>query len=293
MLKHRLVSGLSIGVTFLLANAFLPPAGSFLILLAITVLGQLEFYRMLDTAKIPSFRIVGTVIGVVLMCATFLVLNRPTKAECGVACNIETVIMGLGMILIFIRQFPQKNNDKPLQTEGCTILGLLYVPYMLNFVSRMAFQWPDTDVTPTVMQTGRLLTIYLIIVVKFTDIGAFFIGSIFGKHKMSPRLSPNKSWEGFFGGIAAAVLISWMFCHINGGSLGLVRLSPWDPFVLGVLLALAGIAGDLFESLLKRAAGVKDSGAAIPGMGGVLDLMDSLIFGAPVLYAYITFVAKT
>ena len=147
---------------------------------------------------------------------------------------------------------------------------------------------PETG--PTVGPTGFLLAMYLIVVVKVTDIGAFFTGKAIGRHKLFPRISPAKTWEGFFGGVAVAVAGSLVFCHAVHYHFGKVVLAPHDAVCMGVILALAAVAGDLFESLLKRASGMKDSSAVVPGMGGVLDVIDSLLFGAPVLYYYVRFV---
>jgi phosphatidate cytidylyltransferase len=133
---------------------------------------------------------------------------------------------------------------------------------------------------------GRALVMYLIIVVKFTDIGAYFIGISIGRHKFLPRVSPAKTWEGLIGGLAVGIAASCLFYLFSDGNLGVVKITAVDAVVLGVLLPVAGTIGDLTESLLKRAAGVKDSGRILLGMGGVLDVIDSLLFAAPALYIY-------
>ena len=124
---------------------------------------------------------------------------------------------------------------------------------------------------------------------KFTDIGAYVIGCLFGKHKLIPRISPAKSWEGCFGGIALSVVGSLVAAALARPHWQRVSLGAGDAVALGLLLSLAGIAGDLTESLFKRAAGVKDSGRILLGMGGLLDVLDSLLFAVPMLYVYATF----
>jgi phosphatidate cytidylyltransferase len=136
--------------------------------------------------------------------------------------------------------------------------------------------------------TGRMMVLYLIAVVKISDVGAFFTGRSLGKHKLFPRLSPKKTWEGLAGGVLSSLGMSLAFYWFTNGALGKVAFGLHDAIILGLILPIVAVIGDLFESLLKRAAGVKDSGAIIPGMGGVLDVLDSLMFGAPVLYAYVT-----
>ena len=140
------------------------------------------------------------------------------------------------------------------------------------------------DTTPlpgdTVSPDGRLLLcLWLVAVTKFCDTGALLTGMAIGRHKMSPRLSPKKTWEGFAGGTLAAV----------GAGVGIVALlglpvSAWVGVALGLIGAVGGTLGDLAESLLKRQAGVKDSGNLIPGHGGLLDRVDSLLWTAPLAY---------
>jgi phosphatidate cytidylyltransferase len=183
-----------------------------------------------------------------------------------------------------VRQFPQKNNERPLETIGCTLLGIWYVPYLLNFVTRLLFALDRGE--PAVSATGRTMVLFLVVTVKMSDVGAFAFGHLLGRHKLFPRISPAKTWEGLIGGVGVAVVASFLFCRAAGWNLGRVAVGPWDALALGVLLSLVGGVGDLFESLLKRASDTKDSSSIIPGMGGILDILDSLLFGAPVLYTY-------
>ena len=136
------------------------------------------------------------------------------------------------------------------------------------------------------------MILYLIAVVKASDTGAYFTGRFLGRHKLIPRLSPNKTWEGLAGGFLFSLIVSLLFWWFAGGQLGVVSLRVWDAAILGVLLAGSGVIGDLVESMIKRNADIKDSGHLIPGMGGVLDVLDSLLFGAPVLYAYAVLVLR-
>ena len=118
------------------------------------------------------------------------------------------------------------------------------------------------------------------------DAGAYFVGCAHGRHKLIPRISPAKSWEGLGGGVAAGTLASLLYFWIFHGPLSSIRMNGWDAVVLGVLLSVIGTVGDLTESLFKRAAGVKDSGTYLLGMGGLLDVLDSVLFAAPTLYIY-------
>jgi phosphatidate cytidylyltransferase len=130
-------------------------------------------------------------------------------------------------------------------------------------------------------ENGPDLLLLAMVCVTLSDAGAYYVGSAFGTHRMAPVVSPKKSWEGAAGGVlgslaGALVAHVWFF----------QRLPLWHAMALGILLCAAGISGDLAESMLKRAVGVKDSSALLPGHGGVLDRIDSLLVAAPVLYYY-------
>ena len=273
MYRQRIQTGLLIIAAVFAAARWLPFEAHLLIILALVGVSMWEFYAMLDRAQTPHFKYVGLLGGLLMVLATGLWGRQGRHPEI-------LVLYGI-MAAVFLRQFPQKNNPQPLTTISSTLMGVLYGAFLLNFITRLLIEWDDTD--------GRLLTLYLIIVVKVSDVGAFFIGCSFGRHKLIPRISPAKSWEGCAGGVAAAVLGSLVFRWLAAGHWVSVHLGIADAVVLGVLLAVMGIAGDLTESLFKRAAGVKDSGRIFLGMGGLLDVLDSLLFAAPMMYMYANF----
>lgn len=289
MLKHRLISGCLLGAALVLACDFLPGPGIWLLLVAISALAQYEFYHMISNAGIPVFRCYGIAFGTAMITATCWTLG-PEAADIVRAYRWENVVLLATLIGIFVRLFPQKYNDRPVSTIGCTLLGIWYVPFLLNYFTRLAFQWDGATLTGRVSETGRLLILYLVVVVKTTDIGAYFVGRLLGRHKLWKRVSPGKTWEGLVGGVTVAVLSSWGFYHLVDGHLGVVTLRPGDAIALGILLSVSGVVGDLFESLLKRCCDIKDSGRILPGMGGLLDVLDSLLFGAPILYVYLRMV---
>ncbi|MBN2301810.1 MAG: phosphatidate cytidylyltransferase, partial [Lentisphaerae bacterium] len=284
MLKHRLMSGLIIVSALVLLSNYLSPVGIWLLLVVLSAIGQLEFYTMANKAGIPVFRIVGVVCGTGIISTTVCTIG-PDAESIANGYRWENMVMLASVIAIFVRQFPQKHNDKPLETIACTLFGVLYVPVLFNCFTRLVFVWSAANATFRVSETGRLLILYLVLVVKSTDTGAYFAGRAFGRHKLFPRVSPNKSWEGLCGGIITAVLASWFFWLVSKGSFGVISFKLRDSMLLGLILAIVGVIGDMFESLVKRGAGVKDSGAFVPGMGGLLDVLDSLLFGAPALYA--------
>lgn len=284
-LRQRLTSAVLIFSLFSAAVVWLPTMGVWAVLVVISALASLEFYNLLDRAGIPSFRALGVIGGSALITAAVFSIRRISASadDMDLSTVLKTydwewfVLFGIVMV-ISLRQFPQKHNDKPLATIACTLLGVLYVPFLFNFVTKLLFAWG--------LATGKLLVLYLVLVVKFTDVGAFAVGSLFGRHKLLPRISPKKTWEGCIGGIIAALLASGVFLWVSDGKIGAIAVGRPHMLVLGLMLGIVGTLGDLVESLLKRAANTKDSGSLIPGFGGILDILDSLLLSAPALYIY-------
>ncbi|MDP6491489.1 MAG: CDP-archaeol synthase [Kiritimatiellia bacterium] len=289
VLAQRIMSGTLIVASLILAAKHMPSLGGWLLLVAISAMTQLELYRMLNLPGIPVFRWLGVFVGTGMITSTYVTLGLSADQAID-ALAWEHLVLCVGVVAIFFRQFPQRNNTQPLATVACTLLGVFYVAYLFNYITRLVYTWDCGPFDSPVSDTGRGLVLYLVVVVKSSDIGAFFVGSAIGKHKLFPRLSPKKTWEGLAGGLSFSMIASLTYVHMTGRSIGVLKISMVDAAILGLLLALVGIAGDLFESLLKRASGSKDSGATVPGMGGLLDVLDSLLFGAPVLYFYARFI---
>lgn len=283
-LHQRAPSGLLLVAALGVALLWAPAVSLWVLLVTIATIALLEFYHLLDLAGIPSFRVVGVVCGVGLITLTWLACVRHW------AHDPEPLWLAACVLLVLLRFLPHKNNGQPLATMACTLMGILYVPLLFNYFTKLGFAWNPPELLGRVDVTGGALVCYLVAVVKTTDIGAYFVGSLCGRHKLIPRISPGKTWEGFFGGLAAGLAMSLLLRALFHGHCGLLPLRLADAMVLGLLLPLAGTAGDLTESMLKRAAGAKDSSVVIPGMGGVLDVLDSLLFAAPVLYAYARYV---
>jgi phosphatidate cytidylyltransferase len=297
VLAKRIVSGLLLGAVALVALFLLPSIVGVALLLAFATIGVLEFYGILNRAGVPAFRILGAVSGGVLLGTTYLSLTAflflsPFLAVTVTGDEMQSVALFFIVFAICIRQFPQKNNPQPLPTIACTMFGVMYVPFLLSFVLLLALYWTPVGPLERFGPPARWLLLYLLIVVKLSDMGAFFVGSLCGRHKMFPRISPGKTWEGLAGGLSAGVLASVTFFYVMTRTgahrpFGDLALNMADAWLLGLLLAGVGVLGDLVESLLKRAAGQKDSGLIVPGMGGVLDVLDSLLFAAPMLYYYL------
>jgi len=138
--------------------------------------------------------------------------------------------------------------------------------------------------------TGHFYVLYLVVITKFSDMGAYLTGSVLGKHLLVPHISPKKTWEGFFGALGFSLLGSYAMLALMPHKLSLIDYGHGT--VLGLLLGFAAIIGDLAESIIKRSCDVKDSGRLLPGIGGALDLIDSLLFTAPLLFFYMRLVIR-
>ncbi len=255
----------------------------FTVIAAMALVSLWEYFRMLTRDSIPNFQLTGMICATVLMGGSFYYFGTfgPSRA-----LDFELAILVLFLVVMFARQmFASVRDRAPLQTMAYTLFGLLWIPWLFNFITKILFlppRAPDGD------PTGQYYVLFLLLVTKFSDMGAYLFGSIFGKHPFVPHISPKKTWEGFAGALFTAVL----------GAAGLYALipeklaafGPVDVAVLGLGLGFAAVIGDLAESIVKRSTQIKDSSGVLPGIGGTLDLIDSLLFTAPLLYFYMRLV---
>lgn len=283
-LNKRISSSLILAGVLALMILRAPTLFCFALLAAIIIVAMLEFYNIIRQTGAPVYKYLGITCGLILIGVTFSVYIFHGGAN---AAEYELAILFAAFLAIGIRQFPQKFNEQPLTTIAATMLGILYIPFLFNFFIKLGLAWDHNNLFSSVSLTGRLLIFYFIAVVKSTDIGAFLIGSRFGKHKLFPRLSPSKTWEGFAGGLLFGLAVSLVLYSLGHGHFGRITMELHDAFILGLALPLLGTVGDLIESLIKRAGNTKDTGSYIPGMGGLLDVLDSLLPAIPFFYFYI------
>lgn len=250
------------------------------LMLALAGQGLREFYDLVEHRGLVCFRYWGLASGLTLMVATFLyfsgIIPHAHHDLAAKANDFEVTIIIVFVLGLCLRRFVAKDLKDGLLAISTTLFGLMYVPWLLNFIAKIVFL-PGTE--------GRFYVLYFILVTKLSDVGAYVTGSLIGRHKMIPRISPGKTWEGFGGAIAFSVGASLLFHHFLGSHLA--GMTSLHAIVLGVLLSVSAVIGDLIESLFKREAGVKDSGKIFPGIGGILDLLDSLLFNAPLMYLYL------
>ena len=260
-----LIAGISAVVIFLAPNWIFC-----LVVMLFIGVALHEFFDILERKKIFVYKYFGIITGVAIPAIIYLHLGE------GYA-NLEPFFIVIACLFTLVIQFIRRENAKDhLISAAVTLLALFYIAWFFSFFIKIKYL-PD----------GAMLVAFLIIVTKTGDIGAYFIGRKFGRHSLISRISPRKTKEGAIGGlfssVAAAVLCKLFFVNF-----------PYPHILLlGFLLGIVGQVGDLTESLFKRDFDVKDSGAELPGLGGVLDVIDSLLFTIPIFYFYVKILLPT
>lgn len=238
----------------------------------ITVLAAREVFALLRMSGHPTLPLLGTVLALlVIVDATF-----PDVLE-----GSGLLLMAVGIVVVAVAAFPIPDPRDGLATWVATVFGALYVG-LLAFVVRLGHAAPavpdDAVLAPLGAERGWILL--LILAVWSYDTGAYLVGKQFGREKFLTHISPSKTYAGLIGGVVATTVVVGVFLWGLGQN-------PLHALALGPLAALAAQAGDLAESMLKRAAGAKDSSDLIPGHGGMLDRVDSFLFAAPVVTLYV------
>jgi len=247
------------------AIRYFPPLAFIGLVFAFGAVALLEFYRL---GLSPPHEQPHVGIGLLGFAA---VIFAPYQLPVLIPGLLATLIGTLSIPLIL--RLPL---DHFLKNATVTLFGVLYLGVTMSFL-----------VTTRLLPHGEWLVFFLLLVTWIGDTGAYYAGTIWGRYQLAPRISPKKSVEGLAGGLIAAIvaayLARWWF---------LPMLSAIDCAILAVLLTAVGLWGDLAESAMKRSVGAKDSGGVLPGHGGMLDRLDSLLFTAPTFYYYVTLVFR-
>lgn len=257
--------------------------GLWLLVAGPQIWGLFEFYKLLTLASLPHFGRTGIFLGTAYALGS-LICARALGHEA--AYSLEFGALLCTTLVVFLRQIFHKDPETPaLAAIGYTLLGLVYIPFLGASTANLLYL---TTATPDGQMTGHFYVLYLALVTKMSDCGAYLTGSLIGKHPMIPRISPKKTWEGFAGAILHSTAASLLLVRFLPESLSLVG-GPVRAALLGAFLGLVAVLGDLAESVIKRSTGAKDSGHSLPGIGGALDLIDSLLFTAPLLYLFLRY----
>lgn len=268
-LQKRSISGLLFAAVLL--GAVLLSPWSFALLFAVFSAFILrEFYQLSKIAGISPQKNVGIIIGVLIFSLTFL----HTKGLLTV--NPIGFFLSILFVIPAIELYRAKKNA--LENISVTLFGILYVIYPLTLF--IFFVFPEA---PLDNSYDPILLIFLYILIWAYDSGAYLFGVTFGKHRLFERISPKKSWEGFFGGwilaLAIAILLQRLF----------PKYETEFMLLIATIVTITGTLGDLVESMIKRNLGIKDSGKFLPGHGGMLDRFDSILFASPFVYLLIHF----
>jgi phosphatidate cytidylyltransferase len=282
---RRLISAIAMWVIALFV-IFSGNETIFLLLIgSLGMAGLWEYFQMIEHSGMRCFKAFGMACGAASFIGTFLALRTNSQTA---AYDFEMFVLLVFLFGVFARQmFRQTAKYAPLETMAYTLFGLLYVAWLFNFLTKIVYAIPRA---PSGATLGQYYVLYLVVVTKFADMGAYIVGSRIGRHQMIPHISPAKTWEGFGGSLAFAVIGSYLLIFLMAQQL--VWLNFLHGTILGLLIGLAAIVGDLSESIIKRSTGVKDSGVVLPGIGGILDLIDSLLFSAPILFFYLRFLVR-
>ncbi len=238
----------------------------------VVVLGAVELFRLLTAAGHASFPSLGAALAVVVA------LGDSVKAVPG---GSGLLLLGAGVVLVGIAALTRPDPREGLASLAATTFGAVYLG-LLGYVSRLASAGPAIDPTAPLgwIGTQRAWVLILVLGVWAFDTAAYLVGRRFGRRRFIPHISPGKTVEGVIGGTVVAVLVTTVLVAFVG-----------RPAILGaglgLAIAVAAQAGDLVESMIKRAAGAKESGNLIPGHGGMLDRIDSFLFAAPVTFLYV------
>ena len=256
----RWLSGLVLAPSLILFILYAPPWLFLLFILLLTLLGLREFYALLLPGISQTQRAVGVLLGMLFPLSLY---SRDPR------CFIAALAF---VILFLFIQALFRPEEFPVRIERLSkhLLGLLYVPFFFAHFILMHK-----------LASGRAWVLFALVAVYFGDTTAFYIGRAWGRRKLAPQISPSKTWEGGLGAVGGSLAGSLIFKGLFFSQLPMVHA-----LALGVGIGVIGQLGDLFESLIKRSAKVKDSGMLIPGHGGLLDRVDSVLFASPFVYYY-------
>lgn len=271
----RSPSGAVLGVVVL--GAILWSQWSFgALLLVLSLAGMHEFYALCERRGEAPQRVLGLLSGALLFALNFAFVSDDIRilGPAGHAFGSGMAFLLLLMPLLFVCELYRK-RENPAANIAVTLLGVVYVALPFSLLLYLPILSTDAW-TPWVV-------VAYVAIIWVNDVCAYLVGMTVGRRKLFERLSPKKSWEGFFGGLAGAVGAGLAAGHLLGAS-----LAAWAG--LALVAAVVAVAGDLAESMFKRAAGVKDSGSLIPGHGGVLDRFDAMLLSAPFVFVYMIFV---
>ena len=257
----------------LIASGIIVNQYTFLCLFSIiAVLCLREFYHLINTQK-------GTKINLWHNCLGGLLLFVSSYLYASNTLGYSVLLLYLLYIVSVLVSSLYEKREDPITHTAYIFFGQCYIALPLSLLNVLAFQHNASEVTAYYY----LFILSLFVFIWINDTGAYLVGILLGKHRLFPRISPKKSWEGFFGGLVFTVAFSFIFAHYE-------PIIPYYHWIgISILVVLFGTWGDLVESLIKRTLEVKDSGKSLPGHGGFLDRFDSLLLAIYAAFFYVQF----
>lgn len=247
-----------------------------------TVLTQYELYSLLEKADFDPQKKLGCFLGMMIILGTWYL----PKFNQAYFMNAGEDLFTISVILISLTVLIKPDFTEKRTRIVPTLFGLVLVPYMLHFYVLLVYHFDRLGFP----YTGIFLTLWIVAVAKFTDVGGLLIGSLLGRHKLAAAISPGKTWEGAIGGIITAAVVGGVLAFLFEKYLTMpIGFTPAYAALISIPIAIIAIASDLIESFIKRMARVKDSGNLIPGIGGAFDLTDSLLLTAPCAFLIIKY----
>jgi phosphatidate cytidylyltransferase len=263
-LTQRIITGL-FGAAVIITAVCLSPWTYFLAFFILCLFSLLEFYKLIGLDGMIPVKAFGTFCGLTIFSLSFLIEK--------VHLSYHYYFIAYPLIsLVYMIKLYKKTERKPFTNIAFTFLGIFYVAIPFSLMNIAAF---NNGIYHYEIIFGSLFILWA------SDTGAYFAGTLFGKRKLFERISPKKSWEGFFGGAVLALIFAYGLAQY----FPIFKLHQW--IIIGLIIIVAGTYGDLVESLFKRSIEIKDSGSALPGHGGFLDRFDGLLISIPFITAYI------
>ena len=284
MLKSRLITALILIPLVIAALFWLPPVGFAITTIIICMLGAWEWGQLAGMASRQQRIWLSLLCGLLLagMLFTLPPYQRDVplpQVATSLWASLAWWIVALFLVLSYPASASLWRHSRPLRL----VFGILtLIPFFWGMMALRQYHYESDH------YAGSWWLLFVMFLVWGADSGAYMFGRLFGKHKLAPKVSPGKTWEGFFGGLVSSALIAWLFA-----SLAPLTVSAGTLIVCAVLATLASVLGDLPESMFKRDAGIKDSGSLIPGHGGILDRIDSLTAAVPVFACLLLLVFRT
>lgn len=290
---QRTVTGLLMVALMVVAIIYSPQ--TFAIFFALLVFGILwEFYNLINVSKeVSILRLLHSLAGTGLFICVFFEASHLTT-------NWVFVFYGLYLIGMFISRLYTRQRN-PLRELAYILMGQLYIAFPLSLLASIAFHTKLYSMDRALVDYSPIFVLSLFFFIWINDTGAYLTGMTCSKlmktHRLFPRVSPKKTWEGFWGGLLFSVLLGWGLSYdalwtLLGIDLSEgVRLTTLEWIGMGLFTSIFSTFGDLVESFFKRAVGVKDSGNILPGHGGLWDRFDSLILATPALQIYLILIA--